>query len=475
MRSARASLWLTVGSGTQEVLRFLRNVILVRVLLPEAFGAMALVLAFYQFLEASSEMGIREAIVQNPEGAQPSYLLGAWIVSMARSLLLYGVAFAAAPLIAKAYSLSELTPMVRFASVCICLRGAVNPWVYVLSKRIEFRRYVAVFQGGGILGILSTIVLGVVLKSSWALVYGFVIEAASVLLLSFVVVRWPGGHLRLDRRHLRELLSYSKGFVGLPLLNFLSLRTDIFVLGKLASPAEVGLYSVVGGLSSVFSSLASRVVGPVFMPAFTQIVEGKKDLNRALISSTVVLAYICMPAVAFIWASGETLLGWVYTRQYAQLWLPFLLLAMADTLWALNMPVSAAYLSLAKPASLRVVALVRSAVLLSLIYPLSRYAGVTGAACAVLLATVIWHFWQVWRLREVLGVKLRIYLKPYIEASVVAAPLIVAGTLVKLFRPFGDGVVIAGSLSLLALCYLLLVRHWFRAKDGSPSGSSTVV
>jgi O-antigen/teichoic acid export membrane protein len=65
-RVARGGFWLGIGSSSEQFLRFLRNIILVRVLIPEAFGTMAIILAVNMFFEAFTEVGIKEAIIQNP-------------------------------------------------------------------------------------------------------------------------------------------------------------------------------------------------------------------------------------------------------------------------------------------------------------------------------------------------------------------------------------------------------------------------
>jgi O-antigen/teichoic acid export membrane protein len=96
-RMARGGAWLGLGSAGENALRFVRNMVLARLLAPEAFGVMAIVLSICSLFQVLTGLGIKESIVQNPRGAERSFLNGAWWISVVRGLLLYAVAFVASP------------------------------------------------------------------------------------------------------------------------------------------------------------------------------------------------------------------------------------------------------------------------------------------------------------------------------------------------------------------------------------------
>ena len=88
-RAMKGSFWLGLGSGSEQGLRFLRNIILVRILAPEAFGLMAIVLAVNAAFESFTQIGIKDAIVQNPRGEDDTYLNIAWFMAFGRLILLF--------------------------------------------------------------------------------------------------------------------------------------------------------------------------------------------------------------------------------------------------------------------------------------------------------------------------------------------------------------------------------------------------
>ena len=89
---ARGGIWLGIGGGSEHFLRLVRNMILTRLIAPEAFGVVAIVLAINTFFESFTQIGIKEAIIQNPRGSEYVYLNGAFWISAIRGAVLYGCA-----------------------------------------------------------------------------------------------------------------------------------------------------------------------------------------------------------------------------------------------------------------------------------------------------------------------------------------------------------------------------------------------
>src|SRR4051812_36532958 len=74
MRALRGSLWTILGYGGSQVLRLAGNVILTRLLFPEAFGQMVLVNVFLQGLHMFSDVGIGPSLIQSKRGDDPDFL-----------------------------------------------------------------------------------------------------------------------------------------------------------------------------------------------------------------------------------------------------------------------------------------------------------------------------------------------------------------------------------------------------------------
>src|SRR4051812_43189439 len=65
--------WTAVGWIVMQLLRFASNLILTRLLFPEAFGLMSLVTVFVVGLHMFSDLGIGPSLVQSKRGDDPAF------------------------------------------------------------------------------------------------------------------------------------------------------------------------------------------------------------------------------------------------------------------------------------------------------------------------------------------------------------------------------------------------------------------
>ena len=81
-RATLASIWTVGGFGMQKVLQLGSNLILTRLLFPEAFGLMTLANVILIGIQMFSDVGIKPAIVQSEHGEKEDYLNTAWTVQI---------------------------------------------------------------------------------------------------------------------------------------------------------------------------------------------------------------------------------------------------------------------------------------------------------------------------------------------------------------------------------------------------------
>src|ERR1700722_4159288 len=90
-KTFRGGAWLGAGSILEQTSRFGRNMLLTRVLAPEAFGTMAIVMSATSVLASFLDVGAREALIQSPRGSEDGHVGATWWMTFGRSLSLYAL------------------------------------------------------------------------------------------------------------------------------------------------------------------------------------------------------------------------------------------------------------------------------------------------------------------------------------------------------------------------------------------------
>ena len=81
-KAAIRSTMITLGGyGASAGIRFVSNLLITRLLIPEQFGIMALVNVFISALYLFSDIGVGPNIIQSRRGDDPLFLNTAWAVA----------------------------------------------------------------------------------------------------------------------------------------------------------------------------------------------------------------------------------------------------------------------------------------------------------------------------------------------------------------------------------------------------------
>jgi len=435
--------------------------ILTRLLAPSAFGAMAIVMSSSSIVGALTEVGLRAAVIQNPRGGEKAYLNAGWWMGMGRALFMYVIIFAMAPLVAHFYGIANLSALLRVTLLGTVFDGAMSPRSILPQKEMKFGRWMAISNGGGICGVILTVVLSFVIRDVWALAIGFCSENAFRCLLSYIL--YPGlPSLAWDRHAARELYRFSKESFGLSFLNLIFSRTDIFVLGKLYSATALGLYTMAVYLVQTPSVFLTSMLAQTLFPSFAHVQEDKERVNRILVEVSSWLILLGLPGVVVIYLCGHSLLLVIYGVRYAAAAGPLAVAATVVFLNMLNVIITIVFTAMGRPGLHRRAVAASAVVMLIAIYPACKLLGVVGGQVAALVAVSVSYLLQVARMRGLTGLDLLRYGKAFVPAALVSGGILGVGLGARFLglatRPLANIALCVGScIAAYAVC---APAHW---------------
>ncbi|MCK4828409.1 oligosaccharide flippase family protein [bacterium] len=463
-KSARAVVALSIGTVAGRSMRFIRSMILARILAPNQIGIMAIVMSFSIAFEALTEVGVKQSIIQNKQGANTRYLNVAWWMQVTRALCLFGIAVLLAPWISSFYDNPELIQLLRVAFIAIALRGFVSPRAHVLEKEYKFGRAVFLIQGSAILGAIISIGLALVMRNVWALVIGFVIEMAILCILSFIIVPFMP-RFEIDKSSLAELMKFARGMFGLPILTALSFQAPILILGKVISKDQLGLYSYAALLSYIPVDLYIRTIAPVVLPAFSEKQDDKNALCRGVLRTTRWTACFVIPLAAFMACCASELLLFAYGPKYVAMAIPLAVLCLQIVVRNQAVSLASVYLAVGQPHLQRRFAIIRAVAIIGLMYPAAVRFGPLGVAVVIVLSNFAVLLMQVFKARKVIDLELSRYVRSYIPGLLLALPIIMTAGLLWVFRVDSSLFVLAISTLVFIVTFAVSVLIMNRPKE----------
>lgn len=425
-KAMRGGAFLAGGSVAEQASRFARNMVLTRLLAPSAFGTMAIVMSSSEIVACLTEIGHRNAVIQNPRGGESEYLNAGWWMGMGRAMVTYAIIFAIAPFVAHFYGNAEVSALLRVTLLSMLFEAAMSPRSVLAQKNMKFGRWMTISNGGGICGVILTLVLSFVLRGVWALALGSCSEYAFRCLLSYVVC--PGlPSLGWNRAAFRDLYRFTREGFGLSFFNFIFIRTDIFVLGKLYSATALGVYAMGVFLVQTPSVFLTNLLVQTLLPAFAQVQEDQERVNRILIEVTSWTILLGLPAIVGAYLCGSSLLRLVYGTRYVGASGPLAVAAVVVFLSLLNVLITCVFAGMGRPGLHRRAVAASAVIMIIAIYPACKLFGVVGGQVAALLAISGSYVLQITRMRGLTGLDLLRYGRAFIPAILASAGALAIG------------------------------------------------
>lgn len=315
-RAARGSAWTALSFFAAQGFRLGSNLILTRLLFPEAFGIMALVTVLLVGLTLFSDMGTGPAIMQSKRGDDPDFLNTAWTLQILRGGMLWLTACVLAYPAALFYDQPLIAVLLPVASLSLLFAGLEPTRVDTANRHLLLGRLTVLDLLSTLIGILVMLGLAYVLRSVWALALGGVITAALRLMLLTLFLPGPGNRLRWEKAAGQELIHFGFWIFLSSVCGFLVSQGDRAVLGKFLSIEGLGVYNIGAFLAMFPIMLGSTVTARVLIPIYREHKENDPVARKRLERIRFFVTGGLILALAFFALAGPTIVHVLYDDRY---------------------------------------------------------------------------------------------------------------------------------------------------------------
>lgn len=266
-----------------QLIRLASTMLLTRLLYPEAYGLMAIILPLQRGLHMMSDLGTNPAIIQSRRGEETEFLSTAFTMEFVRGLIIAVVLALAAYPAALFYGQPELTGLILLTAFLPVLEGLRNPKLILLQRDLRLGLGAIILLVGQIFGVVSANLVAYLTLdpvsghgSYWALPLAILVNALVTLIWSWAL---PGPKVKLhfDRACFDEIFHMGKWIFLSTLITFFASDIDVLMLGKLISTGELGLFNVGSQLASLPLLLGGQILGSVLLPSLAQVFRTAPD------------------------------------------------------------------------------------------------------------------------------------------------------------------------------------------------------
>lgn len=277
----KASKWSMLTEVVSRLLPPVTNMILARLLTPEAFGMVATITMVTSFAEIFADAGFQKYLVQHDfadeRDLDHSTNVAFW-TNLAVSLALWLLIVVFRNGIAAAVGSHGLGAGIAVAAAAIPITSFSSIQMSRYRRSMDFRNLFFARLVGIFVPLLVTVPLAFFLRSYWALIIGNL--AAGMTNAVFLTVRskWkPRVFYEFSR--LKRMFSFSIWALAERLLGWANLNIGIFIVGIFLSEYYLGLYKTSMAYVNQVLDIIVNSLSPVLLSTLSRMREEKEDFR----------------------------------------------------------------------------------------------------------------------------------------------------------------------------------------------------
>ncbi len=295
---------------------FVISVILARLLVPDDYGLIALIMVFINLANVFVVSGFSTALIQKKDADETDFSTIFYCVQLC-SILLFVILFFAAPLVSQFYERNELTLLLRVFAIIVPLSAYNSVQVAYVSRHMLFHKifYASIISAavsGGIGIGLAYLGWGV-----WALVAQTIAATLINTLVMAITVPWRPC-LKFSAASAKSLMKYGSRvlFADLSGTFFGELRS--LIIGRVYTSADLAFYSKGQQIPTLLTNNLGNAIMTVMFPALANQSDDLEQVKQMAKRSMRVLSYILVPCMFGLAAVMKPLVLVLFTEKWAQ-------------------------------------------------------------------------------------------------------------------------------------------------------------
>ena len=295
--------WLSVLKIVNAVMHLGILAILARILSPTEFGLMSVVHIIVAFSNIFTDMGFGPAITQKRQLVKID-IQTSFCSSVILGVFLMLILWFCSPFIASFFQKEELISILKAISLVLLLHSVSSTPLGLMYRNMLYKKasFIQIFSfiTYGIISItMAYLGFGV-----WALVYGEIGKALLFTLFCIVIANQPL-KLKWNKESFKELLHFGGGHSLGQIFNFIGLKGEKFVIGRILGIEALGFYERGYQIVKYISGLMGEIIDKALFSPMAKKQDNRELIGKIFIEITYVISIIMFPLSCFFFCNAD--------------------------------------------------------------------------------------------------------------------------------------------------------------------------
>ena len=325
---SNSTKWSFITEIVARLVSPISNMVLARLLTPEAFGVVATATMVFSFADMFTDSGFQKYLIQHDfksDNEQERSTTVAFWTNMLLSLVFWAlISMFSDPLATIVGSPGMgLVLIVACASLPLTAFSSIQMSLY--KRNFDFKTLFYVRMVGTLIPLTVTVPLAFLTHSYWALIIGTLCGNLTNAIILSVKSDWKP-RLFYNINVLWEMLSFSFWSLVEAVAIWMTSYLDIFLIGAFLSTYYLGLYKTAMTTTNQLTALIATSMVNVLFPALSRAQNNMEEFRRIFLSFQKKAAFFLLPMGVGVFVYRDfvvsILLGsqWVEAINFLGLW-----------------------------------------------------------------------------------------------------------------------------------------------------------
>ena len=299
-----------------QVVSFVVSIVLARLISPEEFGLVSLVMIFIDLCNVFVTSGLGSGLIQKKDVDEIDFSTVFW-VSLTLGIAVYGIVFAIAPVVERFFNYSNMIAVMRVIGLRLVLASVNTIQHAYVSRKMMFKKFFFATLFGTALSAVVGIVLAINGFGVWAIVAQYLCNTTvDTIFLAFALDWHP--RLVFEIKRVGYFVNYGWKILVAALIDNLYTNLRNFIIGKRYTGADLAYYNKGTQFPAIIVTNINSSIIRVMFPAFS-IQQNDKHQMRGMVKKSVQMsAYLLSPLLIGLMIIAKPLVTLLLTEKWIE-------------------------------------------------------------------------------------------------------------------------------------------------------------
>lgn len=312
----KGTVWMSMSTGAVAFFQLLSLVVLTRFLSKSEFGVVAIVNMVLGIVHTMADLGFSAVVMHKSNLSEKEFSSLYWIQLILFSVM-FLVSIAISPLIANYYNEPSLSYLIPISLSALVFMGIGMLYNTMLQKNKEFRTLAIRNIIASSTSFIIALLLAIWGFGVFSLILSTLFQTAFLHLWNFFSgIKYIRVQRYISLKEVKPLIKIGLYQTGTQLIDYISSKLDILIIGKILGVDLLGVYNLVKELVVKVYALLNSIANKVALPYFAEMQNNFEQLGKAYCSFIKRLSLFNFPLCVLLGSLSPYLLVCLYGDNY---------------------------------------------------------------------------------------------------------------------------------------------------------------